>query len=74
MIDGKVILQSPTVAILQGNYFRVPLIIGYVPLWFLESHLKSRRATSNETVGGGGTDIAASLKAGFPLLDDEDIA
>ncbi|KAK7461801.1 hypothetical protein VKT23_008233 [Stygiomarasmius scandens] len=58
IVDGKVIVDTPTISVLKGDFADVPLIVG---------------ATSNETLTGG-TDLGAVMKALYPQLDDQDIA
>ncbi|THU84215.1 alpha beta-hydrolase [Dendrothele bispora CBS 962.96] len=58
IVDGKVIVDTPTISILKGDFADVPLIVG---------------STSNESLVGG-TDLGAVMKATFPQLDDQDIA
>lgn len=55
VVDGEVITDLPTRSIQQGNFARVPLIVG---------------STSNETLSSTSVDITVALKAYFPALDN----
>ncbi|KIP09951.1 hypothetical protein PHLGIDRAFT_66574 [Phlebiopsis gigantea 11061_1 CR5-6] len=57
VLDGKIISQRPTAAILSGNIHPIPLIVG---------------ATSNETLSFT-VDMDTGLKAFFPLLSPTDL-
>ncbi|EGO01057.1 hypothetical protein SERLA73DRAFT_179100 [Serpula lacrymans var. lacrymans S7.3] len=57
VLDGALLTDYPTKLFLEGNFRRVPLIVG---------------STSNETLSGG-TNITEALKAYFPLLTDADL-
>ncbi|KAF5341393.1 hypothetical protein D9758_012293 [Tetrapyrgos nigripes] len=58
IVDGKLIVDTPTQSILKGDFKDVPLIVG---------------ATSNETFTGG-DDLPGTLRQLYPGLDDQDVA
>ncbi|KAI0028154.1 alpha beta-hydrolase [Vararia minispora EC-137] len=58
VLDGKVVTENPTRAILKGNFRKVPLVVG---------------ATSNETLSDS-SQLGPPLKAFFPALANTTIA
>ncbi|PSS34240.1 hypothetical protein PHLCEN_2v1750, partial [Hermanssonia centrifuga] len=58
VLDGTIIPMNPSIAMREGKFQRVPVIVG---------------ATSNETLSGG-TDLDSALHAFFPGLTAADLA
>ena len=77
VLDGKIIPARPTPSILSGQFAKVPLIVGCVPLPYSPPSWNSLTvweysATSNETVSSG-DDLDSALQAFFPGLTQNDL-
>ncbi|KAK7461803.1 hypothetical protein VKT23_008235 [Stygiomarasmius scandens] len=57
-LDGKVITAPPTISLVNGDFVKVPVMVG---------------STSNET-GGGGNTVTQAMHSLFPGLDAQDLA
>ncbi|THU84217.1 alpha/beta-hydrolase [Dendrothele bispora CBS 962.96] len=58
VVDGKIITRAPTLSLLNGQFAKVPVIVG---------------STSNETEGESGS-VSQAMSTLYPMLSEKDLA